>query len=181
MQEAHDANTVAVFERHGEAEAALRELQHGGLNMRRLSIIGREAYTEEQPVGFYNAGERAKFWGKRGAFWGSLVGILFGPAFFWIPGVGFIVTGGLIGSFIMGTLEGAVVGAAVGGGSSALVGALTHMGIPKDSVIRYEQSIQANKFVLIIHGSSAQATRAREILERSSSAEVAMHPVDTGR
>ncbi|MHB1620587.1 MAG: hypothetical protein ACYCTY_11510 [Sulfuricella sp.] len=39
--------------------------------MKKLSIIGRDYHTEEHVVGFLNAGDRAKFFGKlaTGATW----------------------------------------------------------------------------------------------------------------
>lgn len=170
-----DSNCVAVYNRHQDAEAAIRELQRAGFNMSKLSILGRDYHTEEHAVGFYNGGDRVKYWGKQGAFWGSIFGILFAPAFFWIPGLGPILTGGLIGSILMGTLEGAAVGAAVGGGGSALAAALTSIGIPKDSVIRYEASLKADKYLLIASGTPAEVDRARAILVGAGAGEVAVH------
>src|SRR5580704_10883356 len=131
-----DVNCVAVFDRHEDAETAIRRLQQSGFDMKHLSIVGRDYHTEEHAVGFYNAGDRVKYWGKNGAFWGSVFGILFAPAFFFIPGIGPILTGGIFGSMLMGTLEGAAVGAAVVGGTTALGAALSGLGIPKDTVIR---------------------------------------------
>jgi uncharacterized membrane protein len=170
-----ESNCVAVFDRHEDAETALRDLQRAGVDMKKLSIVGRDYHTEEHAVGFYNAGDRVKYWGKRGAFWGSVFGILFAPAFFFIPGIGPILTGGLIGSALMGTIEGAAVGAAVAGGTTALAAALASIGIPKDSVIRYEADLKANKFLLIASGTAAEVERARGILaERGGRATV--HP-----
>lgn len=48
--------------------------------MKKLSVVGKDYHTEENVVGFYTAGDRMKFWGKLGAFWGGLWGILFGSA-----------------------------------------------------------------------------------------------------
>ena len=167
MDKEQKSNCVAVFERHTDAEAAIRELQRSGFAMKKLSIIGRDYHTEEHAVGFYNAGDRVKYWGKLGAFWGTIFGILFAPAFFWIPGIGPILTGGLIGSILMGTLEGAAMGAAVGGGTSALAAALSSLGIPRDSVIRYEAELKANKFLLIASGTRDEVERARSVLDQS--------------
>lgn len=73
----------------------------------------------------------------------------------------------------MGTIEGAAVGAAVVGGTSALAAALTGMGIPRDSVIRYEQDIKAGKFLLIANGNSGQVEQARSIVgERGGRANI---------
>ncbi len=49
-----DTNCVAIFERHQDAEAALREFVRAGFDMKKLSIIGRDYHTEEHAVGFYN-------------------------------------------------------------------------------------------------------------------------------
>jgi len=175
MEQFGNSNCVAVFDRHEDAEAAIRKLQSSGFDMKRLSIVGKDYLTEEHPVGFYNAGDQVKYWGKKGAFWGSLFGILFAPAFFWIPGVGAILTGGLIGSAIMGTLEGAAVGAAVGSASGALSAGLVSLGIPKNSVVQYEASVKANKYLLIANGSLADAERARAILAEAGVKEIQVH------
>jgi uncharacterized membrane protein len=155
---------VAIYKTHTEAEAAVKQLQESGFDMKKLSIVGRDYHTEEHAVGFYNAGDRVKYWGKLGVFWGGVFGIFLAPAFFWIPGIGPILTGGIIGSMLMGTLEGAAVGAAVIGGTTALAVSLASMGIPKDSIIHYESAIKANKFLLIASGSPAEVERARETL-----------------
>ena len=110
------------------------------------------------------SGDRVRYWGKHGAFWGGIFGILFAPAFFFIPGIGPILTGGIIGSLLMGMVEGGVVGAAIAGGTSAFAAALVSLGIPEDSVIRYEAALKANKFLLIASGTNAEVERARAIL-----------------
>jgi len=162
----YDDNCVAVFERHQDAEAAVRELGRVGYDMNKLSIVGRDYHTEEQATGFYNAGDRVKYWGRAGAFWGSMFGILLAPAFFWIPGIGPILTGGLIGSALMGTLEGAAIGAAVGGGATAFAAALASMGIPKDSIVGYETALKADRFVLIAGGTKTEVETAHATLAR---------------
>ena len=76
---------VAIYDSHSQAEEAVKELQRSGIDMKKLSIVGKDYHTEEQVVGYYNTGDRMKYWGKLGAFWGGLWGILFGSAFFAIP------------------------------------------------------------------------------------------------
>jgi hypothetical protein len=175
MDTTGNSNCVAVFSRHEDAEEAIRQLQHGGFDMKKLSIVGRDYHTEEHAVGFYNAGERVRYWGKTGAFWGTVFGILFAPAFFFIPGIGPILTGGIIGSVLMGTIEGAAVGAVVGGGTTALAAALSGLGVPKDSVIRYEADLKANKFLLIATGTATEVERARTLLAGAGSGHVEVH------
>lgn len=73
--------SVARFPDHTQAEVAVKALAQAGFDMKQLSIIGRGYHTEDNVVGFYNAGGRIRFWGKYGAFWGSLWG-LFGAGIF---------------------------------------------------------------------------------------------------
>ena len=159
---------VAVYTDHDAAEKAVKELQKSGFDMRKLSIVGKDYHTDEHVVGFYNAGDRVKYWGKLGAFWGGLFGILFAPAFFFIPGVGPVMTGGLMGSALMGMLEGGVLGALMTGGMTAIGAAIFSIGIPKDSVLRYERALKAGKYVLLVHGTAEEAEKARELLSLNS-------------
>jgi hypothetical protein len=156
----NDNLAVATYNDHLEAENDVKALQRAGFDMRKISIIGKDYTTEERVVGFFNARDRAKFLGKYGAFWGGLFGMLFGAAFLFVPVLGHIVVLGPLASTLVGGLE----GAAVAGSVSALVGALTALGIPKDSVLRYATAIRADKFVLVVHGNANDIQRARDIL-----------------
>lgn len=159
---ADNNSVVAIYSVHTDAEAAVKELQKSGFDMKKLSIVGRDYHTEEQVVGYYNIGDRMKAWGKTGAFWGGMWGLLFGSAFFWIPGLGPTLVAGPLVSLIVGALENA---AAVGVMSAAGAG-LFAMGIPDNSILRYETALKAGKFVLIAHGTLDEANRAKEILGR---------------
>ena len=163
---------VAVYDNHGQAETAVKDLAKAGFDMKTISILGRDYHTEEHVVGYLNAGDRAKFFGKLGAFWGGLAGILFGSALMFVPVVGHIVVLGPVAATIFGGLQGAVLG----GGASALFGALTALGIPKDSVLRYETALKADKFLIVVHGGSEDIKRAREVLVAAGSADVLTHP-----
>ena len=153
-------SVVAIYPSHMGAEAAIKELQKSGFDMKKLSIVGRDYHTDENVVGYYNAGDRMKVWGKTGAFWGGMWGLLFGSAFFWIPGLGPLLAAGPIVSWIVGGLE----VAAVMGGLSVIGAALMSVGIPKDSIVRYETAIKVGKYALIAHGTIDEITKAKEIL-----------------
>ncbi len=73
-----------------------------------------------------------------------------------------IVLGPLASALFSG-LQGAVVV----GGISALAGALMTVGIPKDSVLRYETALKAYKFMLVVHGDEQEIKRAHELLKTS--------------
>ena len=148
----------------------MKELQKSGFDMKKLSIVGKDYHTEEQVVGYYHTGDRMKYWGKLGAFWGGLWGILLGAAFFWIPGIGPLVVAGPLVSIIVEGLAGAV-GV---GGLTALGAALYSIGIPKDSVINYESSVKADKFLLVVHGSGDELAKAKDIL-KSAGHDISVH------
>jgi hypothetical protein len=152
---------VAVYGTHEQAEAAVKALQRQEFDMTKLSIVGKDYTSAENVVGYYNAGDRMMAWGRFGAFWGGLWGMLFGAAFFIIPGVGPLVVAGPLVAWIVGALEGAVVV----GGLSALGAALVSAGIPKDGALKYETVLAAGKFVLIVRGPAEDAGRAKSLLE----------------
>jgi hypothetical protein len=156
-----ESSGVAVCNTHTEAENIVREMQKAGFNLKKLSIVGRDYHTEEHVVGFYNAGDRMNYWGKLGAFWGGIWGLMFGSAFFLVPGLGPLVVAGPLVASIVGGLEGALVL----GGLSALGAGLFSLGIPKDSVLAYETAIKSDKFLLIVHGSTEELSRARTLLK----------------
>ena len=70
---------VAIYATHTQAEEAVKELQRSGCDMKTLSIVGKDYHTDESVVGYYNAGDRMKRWGKEGAFWGGLGGCCLEP------------------------------------------------------------------------------------------------------
>lgn len=162
---------VAIYKSHTEAESAIKELQEGGFDMKKLSIVGRDYHTDEKVVGYYNTGDRMKLWGKTGAFWGGIWGLLFGSALFVIPGVGPLVMAGPIVGWLLGALEGAVVI----GGLSAIGAGLYGLGIPKDSVLLYETAIKTGNFVVVAHGSGIEAAEARRILGKTTPVSLVHH------
>jgi hypothetical protein len=74
-------------------------------------------------------------------------------------------------SSIIGGLE----GAAVVGSTSALFAALVGVGIPKDSVIQYENEVKAGKFLVLAQGTPEEVARAKDILGASAPTSVALH------
>jgi hypothetical protein len=149
-------SAIAVYDSHDRAERAIKELQKSGFDMKKLSIVAKGYEKEDQVIGYYNAGDRMKHWGKYGAFWGGIWGLLMGAAFLVVPGIGPILMAGPI----IAALEGAI---AVGG-LSVIGAGLYSIGIPRDSVLRYESELKASKFLVVAHGTSEDVNRAKDIL-----------------
>jgi len=164
-------SVVEVFDTHLQAEKAVKALQEAGVDMKSLSIAGKELHSEEHVVGYYNAGDRMKYWGKVGAFWGGFWGLLFGSAAFAIPGIGQILVAGPLVAWIIAGLE----GAAVVGGVSAVGAGLVSIGVPKDSVLKYDVALKTDKFVLIVHGTPDEVTKAKDIIEGTEHTSYTVH------
>lgn len=167
-------SVVAIYPTHTEADQAVKELQRGGVDMHKLSIVGKGYHTDEHAVGYYNTGDRMKYWGKVGAFWGGFWGLLFGSAFFMIPGLGPILAAGPVVAWIVAGLEGAVEVGALG----ALGAGLFSIGIPKNSIVKYEAALKTDQFLLIAHGTAAEVAKAKDIIERTHPAQMSVHSGD---
>jgi hypothetical protein len=175
---------VAIYKSHTEAEVAVKELQQSGFDMKKLSIVGRDQQSDEHVMGYYNAVDRMICWGKMGIF----LGMLFGSAFILVPGAGLLLVAGPLAGWLVGALGGAVLV----GGLSAIGAGIYSLGIPTDSVLQYrnelktgafvmiankndsgpvsrlKQALTTGKFVMIAHGSAWEATHAREIINYSN-------------
>lgn len=158
-----------VYDTHAAAEEAIRTLGQSGFDMKKLSLVGKGYHSEERPMGFYTTGDRIKAWGGTGAFWGGIWGLLLAPAVFVLPGLGLVGMAGPLVATLVGALEGAVVV----GGLSALGAALTQFGVPKDQVIKYEAALKVDKYLLVVHGSAEDQDKARSVLARAKTTVVA--------
>lgn len=149
-----------IFGTHEAADAAIRHLAEAGFDMKKLSLIGRGWRHEEQPMGFYTAGDRIKAWGGTGAFWGGIWGLLLAPAVFVLPGLGMLGLAGPVAAALVGALEGAALGA----GASALGAALVQMGLPEHAAMRYESALKVDKYVLLVHGNAQDLHQVHQLL-----------------
>jgi len=164
-------NCISIFKTHPEAEEAIIELDHAGFDMEKISIVGKDYEREEKVIGYYNTFERVKFWSKRGALWGGLWGLLFSPAFICVPVAGSLTAGGLL----ISTLASGLSSAIFTGGLTAIGATLYSIGIPKNSIIKYETAIKQEKYLLIVHGTRDEVERASDILATVKGADVATY------
>jgi hypothetical protein len=162
---------IAVFTDHQGAEAGIKKLAEADFDMKKLTLVGKGYHSEEKVVGFYNLGDRVKFWGKYGAFWGGLWGLLFGGIFVTVTGVGPVVVLGYLAAIVLSGIETAVVV----GGVSALGAALYSIGIPKDSVLNYETAVKADGFLVMAHGTAEEMARAKAILNTANPSRLDVH------
>jgi hypothetical protein len=165
------SSVVAVYDSHTDAEKAVAKLSAASFDITKVSIVGKDYHTEEKVVGYYTAGDRMKSWGGMGAFWGGIWGLLFGAGFFLIPGIGPVLVAGPFLAALVGALESAVIV----GGLSVLTAGLISLGIPKESAVKYEAEIKADKFVMVVHGTPEELQRAQTILAATSPVSIEKH------
>ena len=160
---------IGICETPTLAEEAVMELQRRGFDMTQVSIVGRDDHAEEQVVGYYTTGESVSYLGKMGAFRAGLRG-------WWRAGTGLFVVPGLGPTLVAGPLVVSIVSAIEGAfvfeGLSAIGAAFYNFGIPKDSVLRMEAALKADKFLVIMHGTASEVGDARKILITAGVAEV---------
>jgi len=164
-------SVIAVFGDQQGTDAAVKKLASAGFALENLSVVGKSYHTEEKTLGFYNTGDRITFWGKRGAFWGDLWGLFGGGVALTMPSVGQIMVLGYLAMIVVSAVEGAILA----GGLSALGAALYSAGIPRDSILQYEQAVKADGFLLVVHGAVDELTRARAILALANPSRLDLH------
>jgi hypothetical protein len=161
IQPASADPVIAVHDTHSDAEAAVKALERAGFDMKSVSIVGKGSHGEEHPHAFYALGDRVRAWGASGGFWGAAWALLLGSAVFVMPPLGVVAAAGPITLALVAALESAVVV----GGVSAICVALVSLGMPREQAIKYEADVAANRVLVIVHGSPADADRARGILD----------------
>jgi hypothetical protein len=162
---------AGVYKNHTAVEVAVMELQKAGLDMKTLSVAGKDYHSDDDVVAYYKTGERMKAWGEIGGFWNGLWELLFGAAFFFVPGLGPIAVAGPLVSSIVKALEGSVVVGILG----AVGVGLFSIGIPKYSALKYETMLMADRFIVICHGAAGEVEKALSVLQYTEATEVNIH------
>lgn len=164
MQDTVTEGVIGVFDTLDEAEATIRRMGTEGYPIEELSIVGRDVRSETAVHGFITTGDVTKTGAGAGAWVGGIFGLLTGAALLVVPGVGPLFVAGPLVASLLGGVEGAVVGGAAGGGLGAVIGhfvAARH--IPK-----YEQHLEAGRYLVVATGSGAALERAQRLISDHS-------------
>ncbi|MCB9419881.1 MAG: DUF1269 domain-containing protein [Ardenticatenaceae bacterium] len=164
-------SVIHVYESMTAAETAVRKLDQENFPIKQVSIMAQDMASEKEVHGFITTGDIAKAGVGTGAWVGGLFGILVGAAFIWVPGFGPLFVAGPFAAALLGGVEGAVAGAAGGG----LLGALFGWGISKQHILKYEESLKAGQYLLIVNGSPEEIEQARSILKDSEAVETSVY------
>jgi hypothetical protein len=147
---------IGFFAGERQAEHALNVLVERDFPLDRVSILGKAGASGDDPLGVYypTVGDRMKGWGRMGALWGGLFGLLGGAAgMFVLPGLGAVVAIGPIAEALVGAAAGAGLGGGVLAGGAAL-SELTHaihrMGIPQDRLEEVQRHLEQGRYLLLL-------------------------------
>ncbi len=144
---------AAVFDDPDSAKVLVERLIEEDFPMDQISLLHRAGGEGDDFLGIaYNdERERIKVWGKYGALWGAVGGLLVGASgLLLIPGVGPLLVAGPLLDIIAGATigTGVMAGAAV---VTRLTIALRRMGMPEDKLELLHKAILDGKTVLILH------------------------------
>jgi len=153
---------VATCKDYEDVLVAIDELLESGVSKEAITVLGKgfEDFEIEKE------NDDIAFWGKVGAGWGAIVGLLVGAAVSFVPGFGPIVGAGPL----ITSLAGVLGGAAISGSVTALVAWLVDLGIEEAEALRYEELLKKGYYLIIIEGK--EALKAQKILSSLESCEV---------
>lgn len=153
------------------AEAALQQLMDQDAPMGRLSLIGRASASGDDLLGVYypTTGARMKGWGRVGAFWGGLWGLITGAAgFFVVPGVGPLLAAGPIVEALVSAAGGAIaVGGVLAGAGAAsqLTVAVHRMGVPDEKLDETHERVARGEHLLMLIAPEGEIDHWQSLIE----------------
>ena len=148
---------VGVFDDRNDAELAARDLREKGFTDEQIGYAWRDDSGETHAEG-NKAGQMAASGAGTGVVLGGLIGA--GAALL-IPGIGPIVSGGLLATALAGGVTGAVAGGVAGGVAGALVG----LGIPEVEAKYYDQQFRDGRTLMTVKADDRYAD-ASDIVRR---------------
>jgi hypothetical protein len=169
MDMKHEHRAVGVFPNRFETENALLEIKSSGFAMEHVSVVGRNADTEDRVAGVAvhqnidnKADEGAVAGAVTGGALGGVTGLLVGLGTLAIPGVGPVLLAGAAATALATTLAGTAIGA----GGASLLGALIGLGIPDNDAKVYGDLLEQGYYLVIVDGTETEVHQVGEILNR---------------
>ncbi len=162
---------IAVYTNHDDLMDAINRLIEAGVAREHISALAKGEDTPEKSFEIEKENDAILFWGKQGAFWGGLFGLLAGGLFSVVPGFGPLVAAGPIVSSLAGLLG----GAATFGSASALAAWLADFSVEAAEAKKYEDLLNEGKLLLIVHGSPDEIEKAQNILRELGKGEWKIH------
>ncbi len=148
---------AAVFGNETQAQRAVERLIENDFPMDRISLLHHNRGSGDDMLGisFHTNGERIRAWGKQGAFWGALWGLLGAASgLFVLPGAGALMAAGPIIEMLGSALVGAAAAGTVMAGAAVveeLASALHSAGIPEERLQELHDDIMSGHPLVLLH------------------------------
>jgi hypothetical protein len=157
----------ALFQTRSDAESAINALKAAGFRGDQVGIALRDRNAQDKLI--EDTGSKAADGAASGAVGGGLlggvIGFLIGVGALAIPGIGPVVSAGVLttvfGTVGATTLAGAGIGAATGG----VVGALVGMGIPENEATYFESGFKKGHTLVTVNAGN-RISEAVSILQQ---------------
>ena len=160
-----------LYDSHAEARAAVRDLESAGVSHGDISIVASNAdnwydaknktYPDRDLDGRDDRAEGAATGGGVGALAGGAAGLLAGLGIMAIPGIGPVVAAG----WLVSTLT----GAAAGGATGSIIGALSQQaGVSKEETEVYAEGLRRGGAIVSARVDEADAARLQAVMDRSA-------------
>lgn len=147
--------SISIFDSHNEALKALEALRENGVNMSKVSLVGRaEVIDDHVHMKSNKALVAAPV--AIGSVLGTTLGVLTGVGLFAIPGLGLLFGAGAV----VGAFAGFQLGVVTGGITTILV----DLGVKEDHLV-YEQHLKEGRFLLFYDGSDEEIEEVERIIE----------------
>lgn len=173
---------VALFAGENDTEKALRRLAEADFPMDMISVLGHGQSSGDDLLGLYypSAGERMRGWGRAGAFWGGLWGLLTGAAgMFLVPGVGPVLAAGPIVELFAAALAGAGLTGGVMVGAAAvtqLAVVLHRSGVPEERLEKLHGALVAGDYLIMLRIGGDDRERWTSLLSWAGARDIQDYP-----
>ena len=161
---------VGLFDDFTEAQNVVQDLVNAGFSRNDISIAANQTasgYTGDTAGDGGAASGEGHAVGKDagvGAGVGGVVGLLVGLGALTIPGIGPVLAAGPLAAALGITVGSTVTGALIGGAGGALIGALTHIGVPKEHAEYYNEGVRRGGTLVTVNAPDDMAQQAVDIL-----------------
>lgn len=157
---------IAVIADHDKVEEVAQKMKDQGFDMKKISIVGKDHYSKNGPVAQFPEAKKAKYFG--GNFFDSRQ---YGS--FSSPGG---ATFGVLGPMVSVLDEPLQENYKETEESFNFVNkALLKIGVPKDSSVKYQNYLSAEKYLLIIHGDAKDIETSKETIMKNNPIDIAVH------
>lgn len=155
----------AVFDNRAEAERAIAELRAAGVNDHAISLVAHNDHHGSGAAGHGGHDDHDGDKTRAGIGLGLGAGALLGFGALLIPGVGPFLAAGALAETLGVTGTAIAAGAAIGGASGGLAGALKEHGVSDEDSAYYERHVnQGGVFVSVDTAATGNDDAVREIL-----------------